>query len=649
MRNAQALNADVVLIDQLSHIRHPDPRNKPRNEVVRDIMQDLAVYAQDPSYPLPVWVFAQVGRKGHEDATKRGYYAIDDFAECFDDQTEIMSEHGWKFFADLVEGEKVATRSSSGDLVYQVPVAYIAKPYRGLMYTYRQRNLDFVVTPGHRMLVKNAWCRSELLRFERVSDLGNERYLTPRRTNPVQSGGASRWFTFTRRFRSPLACGGVPGGRWSQQEDEYLVQAYPRTLARDMCSVLPWRSRTAIQLRARGFGLKRMSSDWSSSQPELLQKTLLVDFAAFVGFWVAEGKKAREGYAVKVTQSKPQGIDWVDALFMRLGWPHKRVVGAKEVSWVVFSPELQSFLWQLCVGEARPGDELVLPAECFDGSWSPRVCEALLEGLCQGDGSWNMKEQRFDYYLSSSKRLVDDVQRLLVHLGMMGNVGVNYQAGRPFVSPNGKTYKSRLPGYRVRIDASTRYAQIFPANLKREPYDGMVYCLRVPNETILVRRNGIPMWTGNSSETERSADVGFTILQTGDRASSSGLVPDGLRPPGAAQVVGDFLVDRLCPASGFTRDETSDPDGEMSMALIRHHESVQLVALCLDMVEAGEKGEDTKSSVEKAGEFILGLIDHGDVPLDQIMVDLAAMVANLLYQWDPELDPFVILEQYMPT
>jgi len=43
----------------------------------------------------------------------------------------------------------------------------------------------------------------------------------------------------------------------------------------------------------------------------------------------------------------------------------------------------------------------------------------------------------------------------------------------------------------------------------------------------------------------------------------------------------------------------------MSMALIRHRESVQLVALCLDMVEAGEKGEDTKSSVEKAGEFIL--------------------------------------------
>jgi hypothetical protein len=93
MRNAQALNADVVLIDQLSHIRHPDPRNKPRNEVVRDIMQDLAVYAQDPSYPLPVWVFAQIGRAGHELALKRGFYAVDDFAES--SETERSADVGF--------------------------------------------------------------------------------------------------------------------------------------------------------------------------------------------------------------------------------------------------------------------------------------------------------------------------------------------------------------------------------------------------------------------------------------------------------------------------------------------------------------------------------------------------------------------------
>jgi replicative DNA helicase len=96
VRQAQALDADVVIIDQLSHIRHPDPRNKPRNEIVRDIMQDLALYAQDPRQPLPIWVFAQIGRKGQEEAEKRGHYRIDDFAES--SETERSADIGFTIF-----------------------------------------------------------------------------------------------------------------------------------------------------------------------------------------------------------------------------------------------------------------------------------------------------------------------------------------------------------------------------------------------------------------------------------------------------------------------------------------------------------------------------------------------------------------------
>jgi replicative DNA helicase len=96
VRQAQALDADVVIIDQLSHIRHPDPRNKPRNEIVRDIMQDLALYAQDPRQPLPIWVFAQIGRRGQEEAEKRNYYRIDDFAES--SETERSADIAFTLF-----------------------------------------------------------------------------------------------------------------------------------------------------------------------------------------------------------------------------------------------------------------------------------------------------------------------------------------------------------------------------------------------------------------------------------------------------------------------------------------------------------------------------------------------------------------------
>jgi replicative DNA helicase len=96
VRQAQALDADVIIIDQLSHIRHPEPRAKPRSEIVRDIMQDLSLYAQDPRCPLPIWVFAQIGRRGQEDAEGRGYYAIDDFAES--SETERSADIGFTIF-----------------------------------------------------------------------------------------------------------------------------------------------------------------------------------------------------------------------------------------------------------------------------------------------------------------------------------------------------------------------------------------------------------------------------------------------------------------------------------------------------------------------------------------------------------------------
>lgn len=121
VRQAQALDADVVIIDQLSHIRHPDPRNKPRNEIVRDIMQSLSLYAQDPREPLPIWVFAQIGRKGQEEAEKRSYYRIDDFAES--SETERSADIGFTLFQS---GDRVQLHRALFQILFarRVPVKW---------------------------------------------------------------------------------------------------------------------------------------------------------------------------------------------------------------------------------------------------------------------------------------------------------------------------------------------------------------------------------------------------------------------------------------------------------------------------------------------------------------------------------------------
>jgi len=80
MAMARSLEVDSVIIDQLSHIHHPNPRSKPRWEQVRDIMQMLREDANN-SPRLAVMLMVQISREGKEKAAKRGYHLEEDFAE----------------------------------------------------------------------------------------------------------------------------------------------------------------------------------------------------------------------------------------------------------------------------------------------------------------------------------------------------------------------------------------------------------------------------------------------------------------------------------------------------------------------------------------------------------------------------------------
>ena len=75
-------------------------------------------------------------------------------SQCYDDRTEILTETGWKRFVDLSHEDKVATLGAAGEVEYQAPVNYYSSHYQGPMYHIENRDIDLVVTPSHRMLVK---------------------------------------------------------------------------------------------------------------------------------------------------------------------------------------------------------------------------------------------------------------------------------------------------------------------------------------------------------------------------------------------------------------------------------------------------------------------------------------------------------------
>ena len=76
--------------------------------------------------------------------------------ECFDDETEVLTEDGFYKFKDLPKNLKVAQYNmETKEISYELPLEYIEKEYQGLMHHYDSSATDIKVTPNHDIIVIN--------------------------------------------------------------------------------------------------------------------------------------------------------------------------------------------------------------------------------------------------------------------------------------------------------------------------------------------------------------------------------------------------------------------------------------------------------------------------------------------------------------
>jgi len=81
-------------------------------------------------------------------------------APCYDDQTEILTDSGWKLFKDLSITDKVA-QLNNDNLEYVQPTGIVEFPYEGEMIGFKSQLVDFLVTPNHRCLFDRTIWRKE--------------------------------------------------------------------------------------------------------------------------------------------------------------------------------------------------------------------------------------------------------------------------------------------------------------------------------------------------------------------------------------------------------------------------------------------------------------------------------------------------------
>jgi len=348
-----------------------------------------------------------------------------DKPDCYDDKTEILTEDGWKRFADVGQTEKVATMTEDFEFEWRKPTRYIDEYYEGEMYRFSNRDQDLLITPNHKFFVHT---RKGAKKHKRVDNIS--------------------------------------------QQDRIPMQV-----------------------------------DWKGKDTKTHAEM------AIMGFYLAEGSAydndggditSRDGnYSVTFCQSPGEKGDMKGDVYNEfkelLEGEGYKVHERKGVGLEVLCKEL----WE----EMRPlGNckEKYIPKEYKEQS--PEKLQTLIKWMINGDGS---VRERDKVYYTTSKQLADDFQEVVVKSGLSANVKKKDQVpseinGRTVTPSNDFIY-----AVAVHRNKYSHFQSSKKDYLSKEHYKGHVYCVEVPNHTILVRRNGKMCWSGNSL---RGVGLGGVVL-----------------------------------------------------------------------------------------------------------------------------------------
>lgn len=309
-------------------------------------------------------------------------------AGCHDERTEVLTDKGWIPHPLISKDHVVACFDlSTGGLAWHNPSVVHEYPYAGPMHHYTGYSLDALVTPNHRMVVKNYWAtngnpvnKSAMdglpWRFIYSEDMPSAQHLMPLATLPqtegvevpaIKIGGVS--YDMDNFLR---AVGWFVSEGWTQMKAPAWCQA-----------VGPLQERMSETLRGMGFPIS-----------ECLEPP--------------QGKGTRVMWKARVRRTEARDLaDW---------FSDKCGVGSE-------NKKLPGFVFGLNVRQMR----------------------VLLDALIDGDGSITKRGLR---YHTTSILLAGQVQEIAIRCGMAASIASHGRAeehrkDRYTVNINGESRKVR--------------------------------------------------------------------------------------------------------------------------------------------------------------------------------------------------------------
>ena len=218
----------------------------------------------------------------------------------------------------------------------------------------------------------------------------------------------------------------------------------------------------------------------------------------FLGYWLTEGSIYHKKYSIDLTTTDTNLANRFMHVIEAIGETPKYYQNERVIHIKFSSPTISQ--WLAPLGHAH---EKYIPRIFFN--LCKRQLEILYKAMMAGDGD-KVSQRKF---WTSSTRLKDDFQELLLRLGYAGICQVRRQEGHTHPGPSGQMIRTNFPAWTVGIwkerltprISSKQIQQTNPNTRVREEiivYQGIVYCVQVPSGIIYVRRNGKAVWCGNS-------------------------------------------------------------------------------------------------------------------------------------------------------
>lgn len=282
---------------------------------------------------------------------------------CYSDDTEILTENGWKLFSELSNGEKVLTLNPNTlTMEYNEPTEYHKYFVDDYLYNFHTKGLDIMVTGDHNMVTRT----SAKNKIQKIA--AKEIYENPEKYYYYETLKSAR---------------GIESGAC----EDIVIPEVPDSMGRSMNN------------QHQNGGNKVIKAE---------------DWFEFLGWYISEGccYKTPSNYVVAITQYEKcnkENCERIKSVIERMGFNY--YVNDNDIK--IHSKQLYAFLKSLFPEGGAHNKHIPREYLCY----SKEYLMNLYDTLMSGDGDSNGTR-----YSTASKRLANDFSELLLKIGKCGSI-----------------------------------------------------------------------------------------------------------------------------------------------------------------------------------------------------------------------------------